>query len=273
MMRKDWIRWCHHTPICGKNHLIGLKSLVRMTQISWLHAGGPHDTVVLPETKCIWGSLFCKNHPVIWRGDLRTPSTQGETTTSLDFAMKKLSACAPFRNTNQVDVPNVLKKNNCNDKRFKTQKRQNRKNCFDSTPDQGVTIVPGPRTAWALWISFQDVCGDVTEPSRLQHVSTVTSLNFQSASMDDKSGSVTWPSPCCWASFLANFTWTSVGFSSVFGWFGVEKSSGIAWSVAGPTALALAFWSGPDVAFWTALGDENAAFQTLGCLHTEQCLR
>ena len=34
-----------------------------------------------------------------------------ETTTSLDFAMKKLSACAPFRNTNQVDVPNVLKDN------------------------------------------------------------------------------------------------------------------------------------------------------------------
>jgi len=36
------------------------------------------------------------------------------------------------------------------DKGFQTQKRQNRKNCFDSTPDQGVTIVPGPRTAWAL---------------------------------------------------------------------------------------------------------------------------
>ena len=91
------------------------------------------------------------------------------------------------------------------DKGFQTQKRQNRKNCFDSTPDQGVTIVPGPRTAWALWFFFLDVCGDVSEPSQLHHVSTVTSLNFQSASMDDKSGSVTWPSPCCWASFLGKF--------------------------------------------------------------------
>ena len=29
----------------------------------------------------------------------------------------------------------------------------------------------------------------------------------------------------------------------------------------------------PDVAFCTALGDENAAFETLGCLQTAQCLR
>jgi len=72
---------------------------------------------------------------------------------------------------------------------------------------------------------------------------------------------------------LANFYHTNLELQSVFGWFGAEKSSGIAWSVAGPTALALAFWSGPDVAFCTALGDENAAFQTLGCLQTEQCLR
>lgn len=119
MMRKDWIRLCHHTPICGKNHLSGSNSLFRMTNISWLDAGGPHDTVVLPETKCIWGSLFRRNHPVIWRGDLRTPSTQGEKTTSLDFAMKQLSTCAPFRNTNQVDVPNVLKNKKIMTKDFK----------------------------------------------------------------------------------------------------------------------------------------------------------
>lgn len=221
MMRKDWIRWCHHTPICGQNHLIGLKNLVRMTQISWLDAGGPHDTVVLPETKCIWGSLFRKYNPVIWRGDLRTPSTQKGNNNVFGFChekTKRMCTFSQYKPGGCAECPE--KQQNCNDKRFKTQKRQNRKNCFGSAPDQGVTIVPGPRTAW-VWFFFQDVCGDVSESSRLQHVSTVTSLNFQSASMDDKSGSVTWPSPCCWASFLANFDMNFgrffVGFWLVWG--------------------------------------------------------